>query len=154
MLNYQKVMNVFMKKRYAMISLAINLVQDSDSSPGTSATILAHPSGFWDHIPSGDSTKNFGPPWFSNGRGCWRCSPSGVIAHGWKIPYKWRFLARKIADKWSIFQQAMFDYQRGCPFVSHCSSKFIWCDVLWRGCCSTSWYFLGKSWHSESSNSK
>ena len=31
---------------------------------------------------------------------------------GWKIPMKWRFIARKIIDKWSIFQKAMFDYQR------------------------------------------
>ena len=31
---------------------------------------------------------------------------------GWKIPYQWRIIARKITDKWSIFQQAMFDYGR------------------------------------------
>ena len=31
---------------------------------------------------------------------------------GWKIPYEWWFLARTFAYKWSIFQQAMFDYQR------------------------------------------
>ena len=29
---------------------------------------------------------------------------------GWKIPRtEWRFLARKITDKWSIVQHAMFD---------------------------------------------
>ena len=36
-----------------------------------------------------------------------------VIKHGnGKSPYQWRFLARKITDKSSMFQQAMFDYQR------------------------------------------
>ena len=38
--------------------------------------------------------------------------PSGIIKDGWKIPCKWRFLARKISDKWSIFQHAMLDYRR------------------------------------------
>ena len=40
-----------------------------------------------------------------------------MLAYGnqtrqWKIPYQWRFLARKFTDKWSIFRQTMFDYRR------------------------------------------
>ena len=37
--------------------------------------------------------------------------PSGVIKHGWleNPRAEWRFLARKITDRWSIFQHAMFD---------------------------------------------
>ena len=38
---------------------------------------------------------------------------SGFITQGWlKYPRtEWRFLARKITDKRSIFQHAMFDYR-------------------------------------------
>lgn len=39
-------------------------------------------------------------------------SASGVIKHGWKIAELNRGFTRKITDKWSIFQHAMFDYQR------------------------------------------
>ena len=35
--------------------------------------------------------------------------PSGNQTWQWKIPYTWKFLARKVTDKWSIFQQDMFD---------------------------------------------
>ena len=32
---------------------------------------------------------------------------------GLELPhFRWRFLARKIIDQWSIFQQTMFDYRR------------------------------------------
>ena len=45
---------------------------------------------------------------------CYDYIPSGVIKHGvLENPRtEWRFLARKSTDKWSIFQHAMFDYQR------------------------------------------
>ena len=37
---------------------------------------------------------------------------------GWKIPDEWRGLASKITYKWSIFQHAMFDYQRVAISIS------------------------------------
>ena len=39
---------------------------------------------------------------------------SGHQPHGWmeNPRTQWRILARKIVDKWSIFQHAMFDYWR------------------------------------------
>ena len=38
--------------------------------------------------------------------------PSGNQTWQWTIHYEWRFIARKITYKWSILQQAMFDYWR------------------------------------------
>ena len=35
-----------------------------------------------------------------------------------EIPYQWRFLGGKISEKWSLFQQAMFDDQNANPIKS------------------------------------
>ena len=48
-------------------------------------------------------------------------TPSGNQTWQWKIPYEWRFLARKILDKWSIFRHAMFDDRRAIMILR----KFI-----------------------------
>ena len=59
-----------------------------------------------------------GKPWenagFSMGLDGLGMGPSGFIKHGWleNSLTECRFLDKKILDKWSIFQPAMFDYRR------------------------------------------
>ena len=44
---------------------------------------------------------------------------------GWKIPYN-RGFDRKMTDKWSIFQQAMFDYRRVIGDLSITHRELTW----------------------------
>ena len=67
--------------------------------------------------------------------------PSGNEPHGWleNPRAEWRFLARKISYKSSIFQQTMFDYRR---VVSTLSSIMVW---LMFGGRSTNYRLLSQS---------